>query len=108
VEPGPISTRFSTNCAGEGEQALDTGHSRFGSAYKQYFEKRRNGGMAEDRFRLPPEAVAEKILHALESPRPRIRYRVTLPACFGSWAARFVPAGLIDRMMIGHVKKRFG
>ncbi|MCF7864564.1 MAG: SDR family NAD(P)-dependent oxidoreductase [Kiritimatiellales bacterium] len=108
VEPGPIRTRFSTNCAGQGEGRLDTKVSRFGGAYKQYFEKRRNGGMGEDRFRLPPEAVARKIGHALESPRPKIRYCVTLPAYLGSWAARFVPAGLIDRAMTFQVKKRFG
>jgi NAD(P)-dependent dehydrogenase (short-subunit alcohol dehydrogenase family) len=108
VEPGPIATRFSTHCAEEGEQALDTEHSRFGSAYLKYFDTRRNGGMAEDRFRLPPEAVAKKILHALESPHPKIRYCVTLPAYLGSWTARFVPAGLIDRMMIRLVRKRFG
>ena len=63
--------------------------------------------MSEDRFRLPPEAVAEKILHALESSRPKIRYCVTLPAHLGSLAARFLPAGLIDRMLIKHIKKRF-
>lgn len=108
VEPGPIRTHFSTNCAGQGEARLDVGGSKFGSAYKQYFEKRRNGGMSEDRFRLPPEAVAQKIFHALESSRPKIRYRVTVPAYAGDWAARFLPAGLIDRLMIGHVKKRFG
>lgn len=108
VEPGPIRTHFSTNCASEGERVLDTQHTRFGSAYRRYFEKRRSGGMSEDRFRLPPEAVAGKIRHALESPRPKIRYCVTVPAYLGSWAARYIPAGLIDRMMIGHVKKRFG
>ncbi len=108
VEPGPIETRFSTNCAGEGEKKLDVGQSRFSAAYRSYFEKRRSGGMSEDRFRLPPEAVAKKIAHALESPHPKIRYCVTIPAYLGSWAARFVPAGLIDRLMIRHVKKRFG
>ncbi len=108
VEPGPIKTSFSTNCAGQGEEKLDAEDSRFGAAYKQYFVKRRNGGMSEDRFRLPPEAVAEKIFHALESPRPKVRYCVTLPAYLGSFAARFIPAAVIDRLMIGHVKKRFG
>jgi short-subunit dehydrogenase len=108
IEPGPIKTRFSTNSAGQGENKLDTDSSKFGNAYTKYFEKRREGGMSEDRFRLPPEAVAEKIFHALESTRPKIRYRVTIPAYFGDWAARFVHAGLIDRLMIGHVKKRFG
>ena len=108
VEPWPIRTKFSTNCAGQGEEKLDTKSSKFGAAYKQYFDKRRNGGMAEDRFRLPPEAVAKKIRHALESSRPKIRYKVTVPAYMGDLAARFVPASLIDRMMISHVKKRFG
>lgn len=108
VEPGPIHTRFSTNCAGQGEERLDTNTSRFGDAYKQYFERRRNGRMGEDRFRLPPEAVARKIAHALESPRPKIRYCVTIPAYLGSWAARLVPAGLIDHAMKMKVKKRFG
>jgi short-subunit dehydrogenase len=108
VEPGPIRTQFSTNCAGQGEERLDIRKSRFGGAYKQYFKKRRAGGMSEDRFRLPPEAVAQKILHALESPHPKIRYCVTIPAYLGSWAARFVPAGLLDYQLTKHVKKRFG
>lgn len=108
IEPGPIRTRFSTNCAEEGEGKLDVDSSKFGAAYKQYFSKRRNGGMSEDRWRLPPEAVAKKIVHALESPRPKIRYKVTVPAYMGAFAARFLPAGLIDRQMINHVKKRFG
>lgn len=108
VEPGPIKTSFSTNCAGQGEARLDSKVSRFGGAYKKYFEKRRDGGMSEDRFRLPPEAVADRVLHALESSNPKIRYRVTLPAYLGDWAARFVPARWIDRLLIGHVKKRFG
>jgi len=108
VEPGPIQTSFSTNCAEQGEEKLDAAGSRFGAAYRQYFEKRRNGGMSEDRFRLPPAAVAEKIFHALESPRPKIRYRVTVPAYLGDWAARFIPAALVDHQMISHVKKRFG
>ncbi len=108
IEPGPISTRFSTNCAGEGAKSLDTESALFGAAYRKYFDLRKNGGMAEDRFRLPPEAVAKKIRHALESSRPRIRYCVTLPAYLGSWAARAVPASLVDRMMKAHVKKRFG
>ncbi|WP_372805685.1 SDR family NAD(P)-dependent oxidoreductase [Pontiella sp.] len=108
IEPGPIRTKFSSNCAGQGEEKLDTGASKFGSAYRRYFERRRNGGMAEDRFRLPPEAVAKKIRHALESPRPKIRYLVTIPAYLGAFAARFLPAGWIDRLMVGHVKKRFG
>lgn len=108
VEPGPIESHFSENCVMQGEDKLNADASRFGQAYAKYFDTRRNGGMSEDRFRLPPEAVAEKIWHALESPRPKIRYRVTLPAYLGDWAARFLPAGLIDLTMSARVKKRYG
>ncbi|MBT8042120.1 MAG: SDR family NAD(P)-dependent oxidoreductase, partial [Pontiella sp.] len=107
VEPGPIRTKFSANCTRQGEAKLDTTGSLFGRAYKNYFDQRRNGGMAEDRFRLPPEAVARKIVHALESRHPRIRYQVTVPAYLGAWAARFLPTGLLDRIMVRQVKKRF-
>jgi hypothetical protein len=81
--------------------------SRYSEAYEHYFNMRRSGGMSEDRFRLPPEAVALKIADALESPRPKIRYCVTVPAYIGFWAARLLPAGLIDRLMAAEVKKRF-
>lgn len=107
IEPGPIESKFSTNCAGQGEERLDTEKSRFGSSYKHYFDRRRNGGMSEDRFRLPPEAVAKKVLHALESPRPSVRYKITIPAYLGDWSARFLPARLMDRALVNHVKKRF-
>jgi short-subunit dehydrogenase len=108
VEPGPIESRFSANCVEQGEVRLDPDRSRFSESYRAYFDQRRSGGMSEDRFRLPPEAVARKILHALESPRPKIRYRVTVPAYLGDWAARFVPAALADRLIARQVKKRFG
>lgn len=108
VEPGPIKTKFSTHCAAQGEEKLNLNISQYSTAYQQYFEKRREGGMGEDRFRLPPEAVAKKVLHALESSHPKIRYPVTIPAYIGGWAARFIPAQWVDRLMVHHVKKRFG
>lgn len=49
-------------------------------------------------FNRPPEEVAEKIAHALESPRPRIRYGVTVTAGLVEFARRFLPTGLIDRL----------
>jgi hypothetical protein len=30
-------------------------------------------------FTLPPEAVLKRLIHALESPRPKARYYVTTP-----------------------------
>jgi hypothetical protein len=50
-------------------------------------------------FTKPPEAVALKIAHALESRRPRSRYCVTLPAYLGAFLRRFAPDTLLDLML---------
>lgn len=108
IEPGPIETRFSATCAQVGESALAMDGSRFRSVYERYFKQRRDGGMSEDRFRLPPEAVAKKVAHALISDRPRVRYPVTLPTYVADFLVRFVPVSWRDSVMKWQVKKRFG
>ncbi|MAW40075.1 MAG: short-chain dehydrogenase [Kiritimatiellaceae bacterium] len=108
IEPGPIETRFSATCARVGESELEADGSRFRSAYERYFKQRRDGGMSEDRFRLPPEAVAKKVAHALISDRPKVRYPVTLPTYVADFLVRFVPVSWRDAVMQRQVKKRFG
>ena len=108
IEPGPIGTRFSSTCAMEGESRLEVNRSRFKGAYERYFKQRRVGGMSEDRFRLPPEAVAKKVAHALISDRPKVRYLVTLPTYIADFLVRFVPVYWRDGVMQRQVKKRFG
>lgn len=108
VEPGPIGTKFSSSCASYGEKILQNSESRFTNLYKNYFEKRRNGRMAEDVFRLPPDAVAYKILHALESKNPKVRYKVTIPAYIADLVARFFPNRLQDFIIKKQILRRFG
>ena len=50
-------------------------------------------------FTLGPEAVLAKLVHALESPRPRARYPVTVPAHLFWWLKRLLPVGLLDRAL---------
>lgn len=99
VEPGPITTVFRDNSAGLAKSQLPFVASRFAERYRQ-----RAAGTDPERklsraFAKPPEAVARKILHAVESPRPKIRYPVTLVAFAGSWMARVLPASVMDAMM---------
>ena len=49
--------------------------------------------------RLGPEAVLEKLIHAVESPGPRAHYYVTKPAYMLAWARRLFSARLMDRVM---------
>ncbi len=109
IEPGPIATQFSVNAHRQGTEQLDCASSRFGENYKRYFRTKesgeKSGSSLGDGFRKPPEAVAQKVLHALESAKPKIRYPVTTPAYFGHFLRRFCPAALIDRFFINYLKK---
>jgi hypothetical protein len=49
-------------------------------------------------FKLEPEAVARKLIHAVESRRPKARYRVTVPSHLASLAIRVLPTRLLDSL----------
>lgn len=107
VEPGPIETDFSKRSLAEAKEALAESQSPYAELYRKRMARERVGSPMRDRFCLPPEAVAVKLAHALESRRPRRRYCVTWPATFGAWAARFFPDALIDALMLRAVKERY-
>lgn len=98
VEPGPIATRFGQNAARQVEEHLDLDSAKHASTYRQMLERRKGKSITKP-FTKPPEAVAKKILHALESRHPRIRYPVTVPAYVGAFMSRFAPTGLMDGVM---------
>ncbi len=106
VEPGPIATSFRKRVVSEAGRGLETKRSVFAKQYaKELTEPERTYSRPTDIFRKPPEAVAEKIVHALESSRPRARYPVTGAAWFGDFAARFFPARLKDWMLTRSASK---
>ena len=104
VEPGPIKTNFRRRTVGEAARGLEMRASAFAAVYaKELSEPERTYSRPTDIFRKPPEAVAAKIAHALESRYPHARYPVTGAAWFGEFAARFLPARLKDRILAGKV-----
>jgi hypothetical protein len=40
------------------------------------------------------------VVHALESPRPRLRYPVTFPAHLFSWLRRLLPGRMLDAILV--------
>ena len=48
---------------------------------------------------MPPEAVPKRVIHALESPRPRPRYYVTFPTYLFGTLKRLLPARTLDRIL---------
>ena len=93
IEPGPIDTRIRENAAPHFEQWINWRASRKRDHYENNFRPRLyRQDKKKDRFELPPAAVTKKLIHALESRRPRPRYFVTLPTWFAGAVARLPTA----------------
>jgi NAD(P)-dependent dehydrogenase (short-subunit alcohol dehydrogenase family) len=108
IQPGPIETQFSQNLAQRTDGYGLPADSPFTEFYRTAIETRKTGKAhrTAGAFMLPPEAVARKIRHALEHPRPKRRYRVTAVAYFGAFARRAFPVALIDAVMAAKLRKR--
>lgn len=98
IEPGPIWSRFPENALAFFERHIDADNSVHRDAYRSRRERLRLGG-TRSRFKLGPETVHAVLRHALEHPRPRPHYAVTLPARLGLVLKRLLPARLFYRIV---------
>jgi NAD(P)-dependent dehydrogenase (short-subunit alcohol dehydrogenase family) len=94
IEPGPIASRFRSTAVRHADR-IDVAGSVHRAAYE------RDRATAGDRFRKGPEAVTAVIVKALESSRPRPRYRVTMPAKAAAILKRLLPTRAMDRIVGG-------
>ena len=90
IEPGPIESRFEANALAAFRRSIDIENSVHRAVYDDRIARMERGG-STSRFKLGPEAVLTKLVHALESPRPRPRYRVTVPAEVVAGLKRILP-----------------
>lgn len=101
IEPGPIDTRFTQNTLANfdrwiGEEGLQA--SVFRDAYAKRRTRMESGEPGP--FKLPPNAVVKRLIHAVEAKRPKARYHVTVPTRFMAVAKRLLPTGLLDSFCI--------
>jgi len=100
IEPGPIVSRFDANAMRYFIDNIDIEGSVHAAAYRRRLEQFKDRG-GVNRFRLGPEAVYAKLDHALNSPRPRAQYPVTLPSHFMALIRGVTPQALMDRLLMG-------
>jgi NAD(P)-dependent dehydrogenase (short-subunit alcohol dehydrogenase family) len=96
IEPGPIRTRFVATAVAAARANIDIEGSVHRDRYRAMLAALEQGG--KQTFKLEPEAVVRKLIHAVESPRPKARYRVTVPSHLASLAIRVLPTRLLDRL----------
>lgn len=98
IQPGPIYSGFIELALMNFKQTIDIESSPHRELYLARLKLMEAGG--QKRFKLQPEAVAAKLVHAVESPRPKARYRVTMPTHFSAVMKRILPTSLLDRLLI--------
>jgi len=97
IEPGPITSQFRANAIKNFERWIDWKKSPRAEQYRASLLKRLYAARTTpDRFELPASAVTAKLIHALESPRPRMRYFVTLPSFAMAALGRLLPLRAFD------------
>lgn len=95
VEPGPIASQFRKNSFALYQKNINSQQSFHKETYQNMEARLQKEGAAVP-FTLPAEAVAEKVLHALQSHRPKLRYYVTLPTYVFGFLKRILPARWLD------------
>lgn len=98
IEPGPIETQFRANSFAAYKKHIDKNTSRFKNEY-EVTEKRLGKKGAAVPFTLPPDAVLKRVIHALESKKPKPRYYVTTPTYIFGYLKRFLSVRLMDKLL---------
>lgn len=98
IEPGPIHSRFTQTALAWFDRYINAEDSPHRLAYAER-RKRLAGEATPSRFKLPPQAVLRKLIHACESASPKPHYYVTVPTYALAGARRVLPYGPFYRLM---------
>jgi len=99
IEPGPILTRFRANALKAFQAEIDIEGSRHSAQYQEVLARLSKEGPGM-KFTLPAEACNKLVIHALESPRPRARYRITTPTHVMHVLKRVLSTRLLDAFLL--------
>lgn len=98
IEPGPILSNFRQNSFALYKRNIAADNSFHKDTYKAMEERLQKEGAAVP-FTLPAKAVADKVIHAVESDCPKIRYYVTFPTYLFAFLKRILPASWLDNLL---------
>ena len=94
IEPGPIASRFLEHAVEAYRRHIDLENSHHREVYRDRLARLEAGG--DQTFKLGPEAVAAKLVHAVESRKPKARYYVTVPTYAVALLRRLLPTRALD------------
>ena len=98
IETGPVTSRFRSNSYEIYKKTIDKENSPFKVQYEAMEARLTKEGPAVP-FTLPPESVLKKVIHALESNKPKARYYVTFPTYLFGYLKRILPTRILDILL---------
>ncbi len=98
IEPGPIVSKFRENALRVFNATIDTEASVHKTRYQREIS-RLNNPNPNSKFTLQPDAVLQKVEHALRAKRARPRYYVTTPAWVFGLLRRLLPTRALDALL---------
>ncbi|MCT4557703.1 MAG: SDR family NAD(P)-dependent oxidoreductase [Pelagimonas sp.] len=99
LNTGPVTSKIRVNSIPHFERWVDWENSPRRAQYESKLLKRLYEDRGPDAFELPPSAVTKKLRHALESDRPRARYRITTPTYLMDAARRVLSTRALDWLL---------
>lgn len=97
IEPGPITSKIRENSIPHFEKWIDHENSARAAEYSALRDRLYTSN-GPDTFELPASAVTKKLIHALESKRPKPRYYVTTATYLMGNMRRILSTRLLDRI----------
>jgi short-subunit dehydrogenase len=98
LQPGPINTQFRANALTAFNSSIDVENSVHKVQYQQQIA-RLSSKTSNAKFTLESGEVTKALIHALESNRPKIRYRITVPTKLFSVLKRLLPTRWLDKLL---------
>lgn len=100
INPGPIKSQLRQNAHVWHQQNMATKeHSHFSAEYKKMEQAYFHPSKFDSLLMLSPEAVCQKVIHALESKRPREHYYIGWPAHLFAFLRRILPERMLDAIL---------
>lgn len=97
IEPGPIESRFVERSMEAFHREIDVEVSPHKEIYAKRLARMKRGGAST--FKLGPDAVQKRLVHALESSNPRPRYYVTTPTYVMGFLKRVLSHRALSRFL---------
>ena len=97
VEPGAVSTPIWTKGAAAGDALQDRMPDEGQKLYGARIDRMRKAGEKSDKRGISPDKVAEAVVHALTSPKPRTRYLVGVDARIQATLRAVLPDRALER-----------